>query len=213
MVLKMITTKRFLSFLMISMALFSYSNLIGQNEIKTAKVGNQVWMVENLNVDHYRNGDSIPEVKSQQQWSNLKTGAWCYYKNDSKNGEKYGKLYNWYAVNDPRGLAPREWHIPSQSELLELQSSVNDNSNLLKAIGEGSSSGAGTNSTGFSVKLGGYRGYHGNYYYIGYDSYFWTSSEGTPPFASSMYLYSTGNYIFFYDFDKVYGFSIRCVKD
>lgn len=213
MVLKMITTKRFLSILMISMALFSYSNLIGQNEIKTAKVGNQVWMVENLNVDHYRNGDSIPEVKSQQQWSNLKTGAWCYYKNDSKNGEKYGKLYNWYAVNDPRGLAPREWHIPSQSELLELQSSVNDNSNLLKAIGEGSSSGAGTNSTGFSVKLGGYRGYHGNYYYIGYDSYFWTSSEGTPPFASSMYLYSTGNYIFFYDFDKVYGFSIRCVKD
>lgn len=213
MVLKMITTKRFLSILVISMALFSYSNLIGQNEIKTAKVGNQVWMVENLNVDHYRNGDSIPEVKSQQQWSNLKTGAWCYYKNDSKNGEKYGKLYNWYAVNDPRGLAPREWHIPSQSELLELQSSVNDNSNLLKAIGEGSSSGAGTNSTGFSVKLGGYRGYHGNYYYIGYDSYFWTSSEGTPPFASSMYLYSTGNYIFFYDFDKVYGFSIRCVKD
>jgi len=187
--------------------------LTAQEEIKSVKIGNQVWTVENLNVDHYRNGDSIPEVKSQQQWSSLKTGAWCYYKNESKNGEKYGKLYNWYAVNDPRGLAPKGWRIPTQSELLELQSAVNDNSNLLKAVGEGSGSGTGTNSTGFSVKLGGYRGYHGNYYYIGYDSYFWTSSEGTPPFASSMYVYSSGNYIFFYDFDKVYGFSVRCIRD
>ncbi|MDP3150186.1 MAG: fibrobacter succinogenes major paralogous domain-containing protein [Ignavibacteria bacterium] len=191
-----------------------FNNFVNaQDEIQSVKIGLQEWMVENLNVDHYRNGDSIPEVKSQQQWSDLKTGAWCYYKNDSKNGEKYGKLYNWYAVNDPRGLAPKGWRIPSQSELLELQSAVNDNSNLLKAVGEGSGSGTGTNSTGFSVKLGGYRGYHGNYYYIGYDSYFWTSSEGTPPFASSMYVYSTGNYIFFYDFDKVYGFSVRCIRD
>ena len=213
MVFQMIKTNKNLRLIILSIVLFSACMLTAQEEIKSVKIGNQVWTVENLNVDHYRNGDSIPEVKSQQQWSDLKTGAWCYYNNDSKNGEKYGKLYNWYAVNDPRGLAPKGWRIPSQSELLELQSAVNDNSNLLKAVGEGSGSGTGTNSTGFSVKLGGYRGYHGNYYYIGYDSYFWTSSEGTPPFASSMYVYSTGNYIFFHDFDKVYGFSVRCIRD
>ena len=208
----MIKTNKNLRLIILSVVLFSACMLTAQEEIESVKIGNQVWTVENLNVDHYRNGDSIPEVKSQQQWSNLKTGAWCYYKNESKNGEKYGKLYNWYAVNDSRGLAPKGWRIPTQSELLELQSAVNDNSNLLKAVGEGSGSGTGTNSTGFSVKLGGYRGYHGNYYYIGYDSYIWTSSEGTPPFASSMYVYSSGNYIFFYDFDKVYGFSVRCIK-
>ena len=212
MVLKMIRPKKFLPILVISMALFTGSDLIAQNEIKTAKIGNQVWMVENLNVDHYRNGDSIPEVKNQYEWRNLKTGAWCHYKNNPENGKKYGRLYNWYAVNDPRGLAPEGWHIPSRDELLELRTAVNDSSNKLKAIGEGSGSGLGTNSTEFSALFGGYRGYYGYFYYIGYDTYFWSSSEGNPPYASSMYLYSTGSYIFFYDFDKVYGFSVRCIK-
>ena len=209
----MIRTKKFLPILAISMALLTSYNLFAQDEIKTVKIGNQVWMVENLNVDHYRNGDSIPEVKNQYEWRNLKTGAWCYYKNNPENGKKYGRLYNWYAVNDPRGLAPEGWHVPTKDEFLALRETVNDNSNLLKAIGEGSGTGVGTNSTGFSALFGGYRGYYGNFYYIGFDSYLWSSSLGNAPFASSIYLYSTGNYIFFYDFDKVYGFTVRCIQD
>ncbi len=85
---------------------------------KQAKIGNQVWMAENLNVDHFRNGDIIPEAKSEAEWINAsvnETPAWCYY-TDESNGKIYGKLYNWYAVNDPRGLAPDGWHVPSEDE-------------------------------------------------------------------------------------------------
>jgi uncharacterized protein (TIGR02145 family) len=86
---------------------------------KTVIIGNQVWMTENLNVDKFRNGDSIPEAKTEGEWEAYMAAgkaAWCYYENDAKNGEKYGKLYNWYAVNDPRGLSPKGWHIPSDTE-------------------------------------------------------------------------------------------------
>ena len=80
----------------------------------------RMWMTKNLNADHYRNGDSIPEVRDSATWANLKTGAWCYYENNTVIGVKYGKLYNWYAVNDLRGLAPNGWHIPSDSEWTKL---------------------------------------------------------------------------------------------
>ena len=82
-------------------------------------IGNQVWMTKNLNVDKFRNGDVIPEAKSEEEWK--KAGeegkpAWCYYENDPANGAKYGKLYNWYAVNDLRGLAPEGYHVPTNDE-------------------------------------------------------------------------------------------------
>src|SRR5215831_16955339 len=80
------------------------------------KIGHQKWMAKNLDVTHYRNGDKIPQVKNKAAWKALTTGAWCWYNNDSANGAIYGKLYNWYAVNDPRGLAPTGWHIPSDAE-------------------------------------------------------------------------------------------------
>lgn len=80
--------------------------------IKIVKVGAQYWTNINLNVSKYRNGDVIPEVRDPQEWSELTTGAWCYYNNNDEND----KLYNWYAVNDPRGLAPKGFHIPDQNE-------------------------------------------------------------------------------------------------
>lgn len=73
-------------------------------------------MAENLAVSRYRNGDEIPQVQDAAEWNRLTTGAWCYYENNSANGVTYGKLYNWYAVNDPRGLAPEGWHVPSDNE-------------------------------------------------------------------------------------------------
>lgn len=86
---------------------------------KTVTIGAQVWMKENLNVSTFRNGDPIPEAKTDEEWKaagDAKQPAWCYYDNDPKNGAKYGKLYNWYAVNDSRGLAPEGWHVPTDVE-------------------------------------------------------------------------------------------------
>ena len=80
------------------------------------KIGTQTWTSKNLDVATYRNGDAIPQVQDFNEWKNLTTGAWCYLFNDPTNGTKYGKLYNWYAVTDPRGLAPEGYHIPTDEE-------------------------------------------------------------------------------------------------
>ncbi len=90
---------------------------------KNIEVGNQIWTTENLNVSHFRNGDVIPEAKTIKEWLDcysISSPAWCYYDNDPKNGEKHGKLYNWFAVNDSRGLAPKGWHIPTDNEWQEV---------------------------------------------------------------------------------------------
>jgi len=79
-------------------------------------INGKEWMKKNLDVSKYKNGDIIPQVTDVAQWDALTTGAWCYYENDTANGPIYGKLYNWYAINDPRGLAPNGWHIPTDTE-------------------------------------------------------------------------------------------------
>jgi uncharacterized protein (TIGR02145 family) len=90
---------------------------INGNAYPTVNIGTQTWMQKNLNVSKYKNGDIIPQVTDATQWANLTTGAWCWYNNDSATyAATYGKLYNWYAVNDARGLAPDGWHVPSNSE-------------------------------------------------------------------------------------------------
>jgi clan AA aspartic protease (TIGR02281 family) len=95
------------------------SNSTNSVIIKTVKIGTQTWMTENLSVDRFRNGDIIPEVKTDEEWKRAgenKQPAWCYYENNSKNNSKFGKLYNYYAIIDPRGMIPEGWHIPSKSE-------------------------------------------------------------------------------------------------
>ena len=82
-------------------------------------IGTQVWTTKNLNVATFRNGDAIPRAKTDKEWKaagDNKQPAWCYYDNKAANGTKYGKLYNWYAVNDYRGLAPAGYHIPTDEE-------------------------------------------------------------------------------------------------
>jgi uncharacterized protein (TIGR02145 family) len=98
------------------------TDINGKN-YRTVIIGSQTWMSENLDVDKFRNGDPIPEAKTDEEWEKAgknKMPAWCYYDNDPKNALKYGKLYNWYAVNDVRGLAPEGWHIPSEYEFHKL---------------------------------------------------------------------------------------------
>ena len=85
----------------------------------SVRIGNQEWMTRNLDVDRFRNGDFIPHVELYEEWEKVGENgqpAWCYYKNSPENGKKYGKLYNWFAVNDPRGLAPEGWHVPTYEE-------------------------------------------------------------------------------------------------
>jgi uncharacterized protein (TIGR02145 family) len=95
----------------------------GFGNSQSIKIGTLTWTAKNLDVTTFRNGDSIPQAKSDAEWvaagENYQP-AWCYYDNDPKNGTKYGKLYNWFAVNDARGLAPSGWHIPTDEEWTEL---------------------------------------------------------------------------------------------
>ncbi len=189
----------------------------------TVKIGNQVWMAENLNVDRFRNGDLIPEAKTTEEWiasggvhDYLVDGkpAWCYYESDTEKGKKYGKLYNWYAVNDKRGLAPKGWHIPKRAEFETLGKAVSSISNVLKAIGQGTGEGAGTNTSGFSALLAGYREPHGNFPVLGDYTGFWSSTESYDVTnAFYMYLLGNDNGINFYNITKEYGFSVRCIKD
>ncbi len=86
---------------------------------QSVTIGTQTWTTKNLDVATFRNGDAIPQAKTDEEWQvagDNKQPAWCYYDNDPKNGVKYGKLYNWYAVNDSRGLAPEGWHVPTDEE-------------------------------------------------------------------------------------------------
>jgi uncharacterized protein (TIGR02145 family) len=188
------------------------STALVNNNYKTVKIGEQTWMTKNLNVDHYRNGDPIPEVKDPVKWKNLTTGAWCYYNNDPENGGRYGKLYNWYAVDDPRGLAPEGWHISTQPEFQTLLVTVNKDGNALKALGQGSGDGAGTNTSGFSALLAGYRHTNGYFYYLGYGTYFWSSTEDIPDDAYYLGLNDDDGYVGLDYIDKAAGFSVRCVK-
>src|SRR6266498_1594182 len=147
---------------------------------KTVKIGNQVWMAENLNVRTYRNGDTIPQVQDPKSWSRLNTGAWCYYENKTEAGSNYGKLYNWYAINDPRGLAPEGWHIPSDTEWIKLASSLGGkigSSAKIKSSKGWGTGGNGTNETGFSALPGGARSINEEFSFVGKYGYWWTSTE------------------------------------
>ncbi len=187
-------------------------------------IGSQVWMLKNLNVDHYRNEDSIPEVRDSVTWANLTAGAWCYYKNDSSNGAIYGKLYNWYAVNDPRGLAPVGWRVPSDNQWTELDNHLGGSilsGGKLKSIGTKESSNGlwyspntgATNESGFSALPGGYRDNIGSFGALGIGGGLWTSSEVDS--RQSWYRGLHYNYAYLGKFDtiKENGFSVRCVKD
>ncbi len=181
--------------------------------IKTVKIGTQVWSTENLDVDHYRNGDIIPEVQDPDEWSKLTTGAWCYYYNQSINGKKYGKLYNWYAVNDERGLAPKGWHIPTKEEFETLRGTVNNDGNSMKAVGEGTGDGIGTNKSGFSALLSGSRDHDGDFDNLDDYAVYWSSTACDETYAYGLSLNYYDSNPLFYNYSKESGFSVRIIKD
>ncbi len=185
------------------------------------RIGTQVWKKKNLSVSHYRNGDPIPQVTDPTQWRDITTGAWCYYQDNTANGKVYGKLYNWYAVVDLRGLAPIGWHIPSQSEFETLTNYLGGmvvaGSKLKTVSGwQGSNDGA-TNSTGFSGLPGGKRWYNnylnGGSTNIGVKGGFWSSTMVGSTYAYRLELteyLTSANTIQEY---RNAGCSVRCIKD
>ncbi|MEI6089549.1 MAG: FISUMP domain-containing protein [bacterium] len=191
-------------------------------DIGDVQICDQIWMGCNLDVDHYRNGDSIPEVRDSTQWSKLTTGAWCYYRNDPAMGKIYGKLYNWYAVNDSRGLAPVGWHISSVAEWSKLYACVGDEgggklkSTGTKSEGDGlwdfPNTGA-TNESGFSAIPGSLRYINGTFDYAGYLGMWWTSDEKDTDSANGFYLDCNFTALHNGAYYKEYGFSVRCVTD
>jgi len=163
------------------------NEVTGEGASNEVTIGKQVWMSENLNVDKFRNGDPIPEAKTDEEWEKAgenKQPAWCYYDNDPANGAKYGKLYNWYAVNDPRGLAPEGWKIPSDEDWTRLTDFLGGESVAGKKMkstefwaDNDGESGNGTNESGFSGLPGGGRDNNGTFNGIGKYGYWWSSTE------------------------------------
>ncbi len=187
-------------------------------------IGTQVWMLKNLNVDHYRNGDSIPEVKDSIQWNYFRehmlfNDAWCYYVEFDSLWKFYGKLYNWSAVNDSRGLAPEGWHIPTDIEWTELENYFGGDSlagGKLKEVGLSHwrySNPDATNESGFSALPGGLRNDYAKYCYIGYTSCWW-SYGNCNSFNAYYRSLEKDDYNFYGDWHRIwFGLSVRCVKN
>ena len=192
---------------------------IDGNTYKTVKIGNQIWMAENLKVTHYRNGDPIPNVSEYKEWPKLVTGAYCAYQNDeSHESDTYGYLYNWYAVTDERNLAPEGWRVASFDDWIELlhQVGFTNSGGKLKKSGLshwGKPNTGATNEVGFSAFPGGYRSDWGGCMFKGAGAYFWTTRALNDVEAHRVALYKFNSDTEIREMNKLYGFSVRCVKD
>lgn len=183
------------------------------------KIGSQTWAAKNLDVSTFRNGDIIQEAKSNDEWvkaGNENKPVWCYYGNNPGNGKKNGKLYNWFAVNDPRELAPVGWHVASDTEWTQLISFLGGEKNApikMKSTTGWEDSSNGTNISGFSAFPSGYRNFNGAFGYFITNSYWWCSTEADSAHALYRNIYYFTN-IVTRDLDKKQvGFSVRCIKD
>ena len=196
--------------------------------IKQVEIGTQIWMTQNLDVTHFRNGDLIPLAKSDEEWAKAgecEQPAWCHYDYDPINGEKYGKLYNWYALNDLRGLAPTNWHIPTDEEWLELVKYLETNADVETRAGKKMKNTSGwlgdfngTNESGFAGLPGGFCYDLGGFNHIGNFGYWWSSIEVDTEFASVRSLVGqmfnrSCDILITKHFKKSGGVSIRCVMD
>lgn len=183
------------------------------------QIGDQVWMSENLSVTTFRNGDPIPEARTNEEWNlaNIKKEpAWCHYENDGTNSRKYGKLYNWYAVNDSRGLAPKGWHIPSDPEWHKLVRFLGQDASgvKMKSLSGWAENGKGDNASGFNGLPGGMRTENGWFDFVEKNGYWWTTSETNSDGAGVFMLkhdsYSAEMRLFLI---KGRGLSVRCLRD
>ncbi|MFM8512620.1 MAG: fibrobacter succinogenes major paralogous domain-containing protein, partial [Bacteroidota bacterium] len=159
---------------------------VDNNTYKTVQIGTQCWTQSNLKVSKYRNGDNIPTGLNNSQWGSTTSGAYAIYNNDPVNDGLYGKLYNWYAVNDSRGLCPTGWHVPWDVEWTTLTTFLGGQSvagGAMKSTATQPTPGGwnapntgATNSSGFTFLPGGDRNSGGEFGYLGSDGGLWSSS-------------------------------------
>jgi uncharacterized protein (TIGR02145 family) len=181
----------------------------------------QEWMSENLRTNTYSNGATIANVTNSVQWINLQTGAWSYYNNDSQNQTSYGKLYNWYAVTDPRNVCPSGWHVPTDAEWTELTNYLGGElvaGGKLKSTDMtfwDSPNNDATNESGFSGLPGGLRYVDGSFGSEGAYGYWW-SSTGQPGQGGQCWhrqLESNNGFFIPTSGNGMLGMSVRCLKD
>ncbi|MBI3195418.1 MAG: SUMF1/EgtB/PvdO family nonheme iron enzyme [Ignavibacteriae bacterium] len=177
----------------------------------TVQVGAQCWFKENLDV-----GTMITGSLNQTNTGTIE--KFCY-NNDTTKCSTYGGLYQWneamqYSTTaGAQGICPTGWHIPTYAELLTLKATVNNDGNALKAVGQGTGGGEGTNTSGFSALIAGYRNYDGGFYFMGQDAQFWSSSINNTTNSFHLYLTGQSSIIALTNNSKDFGFSIRCLKD
>jgi len=192
----------------------------------TVQIGDQCWFAENLRTTTYLNGDAIPQNLSDGDWFSTTSGAMAIYNDDLMAQTASGGLYNWYAVDDARGLCPSGWHVPTDGEWMTMEmalgmSEADANSTGWRGTDQGTQmkttygwydDGNGTNSSGFSGLPGGYRYFNGSFYDAGYYGLWWSSSpDGS--FAWFRDLNYFDDDIFRSNNDRRSGFSVRCVRD
>jgi uncharacterized protein (TIGR02145 family) len=199
------------------------------NVYNTVTIGTQVWMAENLKTTKYNDGTAIPNITGNGTWTAATTGAYSDYSNTPANSTIYGRLYNWYAVdnnaatkmasNGGKNVCPTSWHVSTDIEWTILTTYLGDESvagGKLKETGTTywitPNTGA-TNEKGFTALPGGYRDPGGTYYDMGTNGYWWSSTEFSTTTAWSRTIYYNTTNVLRNDYDKRYGFSVRCVRD
>lgn len=190
-----------------------------QDTYAAIRIDNQDWMTENLNVSVFRNGDPIPEARSDEEWR--KAGqeakpALCNYENKPENGSKYGKLYNWYAITDIRGLAPDGWHISSDAEwrnTTDFLGGEDAAGTKMKSSTGWEGDGNGTNESGFSGLPAGCRDLNGKFGYVDKIGYWWTSTEKDSLLAWYRCIDRSPYYVYRTNYHKENGLSVRCIRD
>ncbi len=180
---------------------------------KSIKIGNHYWMTENLDVDCYLNGDSIPEVQNPKDWENLKTGAWCYYDNNPENRLKYGKIYNWFAINDKRGLAPKGFKVAGFEDWKTLFENLDERvaGYKLKSTHGWRDNRNGNNESKLNIYPAGFRCFH---FFAGINeyTYFWTSTEENEKSAVFVNFNYYADNVFCSNTFKYSGCYVRCIK-
>ena len=194
---------------------------IDGNVYHTVSIGTQVWMVENLKVTHYRNGEPIPNITDNNQWNNLHTGAYRDYDDTPDNSITYGRLYNFYTIEDSRNLCPGGWHVPTDIEwriLREYLGGINAGYMLKDTTTNhwhSPNTGA-TNHSGFTALPGGqFDIYRGKFSHIGLAGVWWSSTEIKPLFAAFWVMEYNNQNMTSTNNGRLgnFGLSIRCVKD
>ena len=186
---------------------------IDGNTYKTVKIGEHVCMVEYLKVTHFRNGDSIPKIENSSRWSQRSTAAYCDFYNKLENVKEYGRLYNWFAVNDSRGICPVGWHIPTASEWKTLDSNIRVNKKIKDFKGWWSF--FPSNSSVLPKDFRNNDGYFENENSLFQSNYggWWTSTSTGNDEANYYYVGFSSFALVSGKYSKNGGFNIICVKD